>query len=54
MHAFFMTDIIIMSLGLQVFAAIEAMADGGVKMGLPRDLSVKLAAQTMLVSVVSF
>ncbi|XP_070209526.1 pyrroline-5-carboxylate reductase 3-like isoform X1 [Littorina saxatilis] len=30
------------------FAAIEAMADGGVKMGLPRDLSIKLAAQTML------
>ncbi|KAK7461558.1 hypothetical protein BaRGS_00038704 [Batillaria attramentaria] len=30
------------------FAAIEAMADGGVKMGLPRDLAIKLAAQTML------
>ncbi|CAH1772802.1 unnamed protein product [Owenia fusiformis] len=30
------------------FAAIESMADGGVKMGLPRDLAQKLAAQTML------
>ena len=30
------------------FTAIEAMADGGVKMGLPRDLSMKLAAQTLL------
>ena len=34
---------------LQAFTAIEAMADGGVKMGLPRDLAIKLAAQTMLV-----
>ncbi|CAG2068824.1 unnamed protein product [Timema podura] len=27
---------------------VEALADGGVKMGLPRDLSYRLAAQTVL------
>ena len=27
-----------------VFLMIEAMADGGVRMGLPRDISLKLAA----------
>jgi pyrroline-5-carboxylate reductase len=31
-----------------IFIAIEALADGGVKMGIPRDLSIKLAAQTLL------
>lgn len=31
-----------------MFTAIDALADGGVKMGLPRDLAIKLAAQTML------
>jgi pyrroline-5-carboxylate reductase len=39
---------------VQVFTAIEAMADGGVMMGLPRDLAIKLAAQTMLVSIILF
>lgn len=29
-----------------VFTMIEAMADGGVKMGLPRDIALRLAAQT--------
>lgn len=27
---------------------IEALADGGVKMGLPRDISYRLAAQTVI------
>jgi len=30
------------------FHTIEAMADGGVKMGLPQDLAIKLATQTVM------
>nr|CAD7423576.1 unnamed protein product [Timema monikensis] len=30
------------------YIMVEALADGGVKMGLPRDLSYRLAAQTVL------
>ena len=31
-----------------VYTVIEAMADGGVQMGLPREIAVRLAAQTVL------
>ncbi|CAI4227413.1 unnamed protein product [Auanema sp. JU1783] len=31
-----------------MFAVIEGLADGGVKVGLPRDLAMKLAAYTLL------
>ncbi len=31
-----------------VMLVIEAMADGGVRMGLPRDMALKMAAQTVL------
>ena len=31
-----------------MFMVIDAIADGGVKMGLPREMSIRLAAQSML------
>ena len=31
-----------------VYMLIESLADGGVKKGLPRDLALKLAAQTVM------
>ena len=34
----------------QAFTALDALADGGVKMGLPRRLAVRLGAQALLVS----
>ena len=33
-----------------MYIICEALADGGVKAGLPKELAVKLVAQTMLVS----
>ena len=35
-----------------VFLSIEAMADGGVASGLPRDLALGLAAQTVSVQCI--
>uniref|UniRef100_A0A8C8E9J7 Pyrroline-5-carboxylate reductase n=1 Tax=Otus sunia TaxID=257818 RepID=A0A8C8E9J7_9STRI len=35
------------------FTALDALADGGVKMGLPRRLAVRLGAQALLVSISS-
>src|SRR5262249_23609089 len=31
-----------------LYIVIESLADGGVKVGLPRDVSLRLAAQTVL------
>lgn len=38
----------------QAFTALDALADGGVKMGLPRRLAVRLGAQALLVSLCCF
>ena len=35
----------------QAFMALDALADGGVKMGLPRRLAVRLGAQALLVGI---
>lgn len=32
----------------QVFLFIEALADGAVRMGMPRDMALKLSAKTVL------
>ena len=37
-----------------MFMIIDALADGGVLMGLPRDLALRLAAQTMLGSAKTY
>lgn len=34
---------------VQAFTALDALADGGVKMGLPRRLAMRLGAQALLV-----
>lgn len=39
----------ITTVALQAFTAVDALADGGVKMGLPRRLAVRLGAQALLV-----
>lgn len=33
---------------MQMYIAMEALADGGVRMGIPRDLAYKLSAHTLI------
>lgn len=35
----------------QMYMALEALSDGGCKMGLPREMATKLAAHTMMVRI---
>jgi len=37
-------------MSVQLYTALDAFADGGIKMGLPRATALKLAAHTMIVS----
>lgn len=46
LHSIIVTIIIV---ALQAFTAVDALADGGVKMGLPRRLAIRLGAQALLV-----
>lgn len=44
------SSVLMMSmLPLQAFTTVDALADGGVKMGLPRRLAIRLGAQALLV-----
>lgn len=43
------TGTVLIVVALQAFLAVDALADGGVKMGLPRRLAVHLGAQALLV-----
>lgn len=40
---------IVFVLSPQAFTTVDALADGGVKMGLPRRLAIRLGAQALLV-----
>lgn len=46
-HAYFSNSAPLNSV-FQIFMLIESLAEGGVRCGLPRDLALRLAAQTTL------